>query len=288
LIDPDQTSDMAIARFEREVQLTSQLSHPNTIAVYDYGRTHEGVFYYAMELLDGLTLQALVDRFGPQPEGRVIKVLEQICGSLIEAHSAGLIHRDIKPANIMLCEHGGLYDFIKLLDFGLVKAVDDREQGKATTNAGLTGTPLYMPPEAIEQVHLVDRRSDLYAVGAVGYFLLTGTPVFTGRTILEICRQHVDDPVEAPSVRLGRGVSPDLESLLLRCLAKLQSDRPADAGQLLAELAACQIATPWTTADAAQWWARYRGTAPLPTTAVATESGRHGETVDFPGGGAVR
>ena len=283
LIDPQQTSESAIARFEREVQLTSQLSHPNTIAIYDYGRTPEGVFYYAMELLDGLTLQALVDRFGPLPEGRVVKVLGQICGSLVEAHGAGLIHRDIKPANIMLCEHGGMCDFIKLLDFGLVKAVDGRQQAQATRNEGLTGTPLYMPPEAIQQPSLVDRRSDLYAVGAVGYFLLTGTPVFMGGTLVEICRHHVDTAVESPAARLGKTVSPDLEALLLRCLAKAPADRPDNAAELINLLAACRVAAPWTDADAQQWWARYRGTAALTTTATPTQAGLHEVTVDFSG-----
>jgi hypothetical protein len=281
LIDPEQTNDTSIARFEREVQLTSQLRHPNTIAIYDYGRTPEGVFYYAMELLDGLTLQLLVERFGPQPEGRVVNVLKQVCGSLIEAHGSGLIHRDIKPANIMLCAQGGLFDFVKLLDFGLVKAVDGREQAEATVQGGLTGTPLYMAPEVIDRADEIDRRSDLYAVGAVGYFLVTGTPLFAGRTIWEICRHHLDTPVEQPTVRLGKPVSGDLEAVLLSCLAKSPIDRPADAGELLARLEACRVSTPWTPAEAADWWAKYRGTQALESTHVAVEPGDHLKTVDF-------
>jgi eukaryotic-like serine/threonine-protein kinase len=280
LIDPEQTNDVSIARFEREVQLTSQLNHPNTIAIYDYGRTPEGVFYYAMELLDGLTLQALVERFGPQPEGRVVQVLKQICGSLSEAHNAGLIHRDIKPANIMLCVVGGLYDFVKLLDFGLVKAVDSQQQMFTTMNQGLTGTPLYMPPEAIEEAELVDRRSDLYALGAVGYFLLTGEPVFEGKTIMEICRHHLDTSPQPPSERLGRPIAPDLEALVLRCLAKSRDARPGDAREMSRQLEACRIEAPWTEADAEGWWKRYQHSTTA-ATEVPTHSQQHEATVDF-------
>ena len=239
LIDPDKTTDVSIARFEREVQLTSQLNHPNTIAIYDYGRTPEGVFYYAMELLDGLTLQTLVERFGPQPEQRVVNILKQVCGSLIEAHAAGLIHRDIKPANIMINRRGGIYDFVKLLDFGLVKAVDGPRQSTVTVAPGLTGTPLYMSPEAIEKGWTVDARSDIYALGAVGYFLLTGKPVFEGDNVVEICMRHVDTPPLPPSVRLRRPVSADLESLILRCLAKSPAERPQSALELRHLLEQC-------------------------------------------------
>ena len=146
LIDPDKTTDATISRFEREVQLTSQLNHPNTIAIYDFGRTAEGVFYYAMELLDGLTLQSLVERYGPQPEQRVVNILRQVCGSLAEAHGAGLIHRDIKPANIMINRRGGILDFVKLLDFGLVKAVDGARQSDPHGGHGADRhAPLHVP-----------------------------------------------------------------------------------------------------------------------------------------------
>ena len=178
MLDVDKVNEGSIERFEREVQITSQLNHPNTVAIYDYGRTPEGVFYYAMEYLDGIDLQTLVERYGPQPVPRVIHILLQVCGSLYEAHSLGLVHRDIKPANIMLNRRGGEPDVVKVLDFGLVKAVDDQKQAGLTQQASLTGTPLYMSPEAIQLPNSVDARSDLYAVGAVGYFLLTGHPVF--------------------------------------------------------------------------------------------------------------
>lgn len=254
LLHVDTTSEQTIARFEREVQLTSQLTHPNTIAIYDYGRTGEGVFYYAMELLDGITLDDLVTRFGPQPEGRVIAILRQLCGSLSEAHGLGLIHRDIKPANIMLTRRGGMTDFVKLLDFGLVKPRD--AERNMTLAGSLTGTPLYLPPEAVQHQEL-DARSDLYSVGAVAYNLLTAQPVFDGATILEICRQHVDEPPRAPSERLGKAIALDLERIVLQCLAKSPEDRPADAATLDALLATCESASAWTKAASDAWWAAH-------------------------------
>ncbi len=170
LLEPAKTTDVSVARFEREVQLTSQLNHPNTITIYDYGRTDEGVFYYAMEFLDGFSLDVLVQRFGPQPDGRVIPILLQVCGSLIEAHTAGLIHRDIKPANIMLTRRGGVCDFVKLLDFGLVKAIDSRKMQTLTAADSITGTPLYMAPETIQDAEGCDARGDLYCAGGRGLF----------------------------------------------------------------------------------------------------------------------
>jgi hypothetical protein len=254
LIDVDKTTDLSIARFEREVRLTSQLSHPNTICIYDFGRTPEGIFYYAMELLDGINLDKLVRGSGPLPEGRVIHLLTQLCGSLHEAHGLGLIHRDIKPANIMLCRLGGMYDVIKLLDFGLVKAVDAGAEASLTAANAITGTPLYMPPEAVMNTDAVDARSDLYSLGAVGYFLLTGKTVFTGASLMEICRKQIDAAPEPPSARLGRSVDTDLEALIMRCLAKLPSERPAGAEELAESLGQCTAAGTWTAADARRWW----------------------------------
>lgn len=249
----DKTNDQSVARFEREVKLTSQLVHPNTISIYDYGRTPEGIFYYAMEYLDGLNLEELVKRFGPQSDGRTAHILRQICGSLAEAHAIGLIHRDIKPANIMLMLRGGIPDFVKVLDFGLVKALDADQQSNLTSAGGMTGTPLYLPPEAITAPEEVDARSDIYAIGAVGYFLLTGKPVFEGRNVLEIVRQHAEATPEPPSRRRGRLVTADLERLLLRCLAKRKEDRPSSAEELDEELQAC-CAGQWLRADAVHWW----------------------------------
>src|SRR4051812_35242367 len=220
LLDVEKMSDAAVARFEREVQLTSSLTHPNTVAVYDYGRTPDGIFYYAMEYLDGMNLDDLVKRFGPLPEARLVYILRQACGALAEAHAAGLVHRDVKPANIFLTCRGGLHDFVKVLDFGLVKALEGADQAHLTNPNAVTGTPLYLSPEAVKQPDRVDARTDVYAVAAVGYFLLTGAPVFTGTTVMEICMKHVNATPEAPSARSGKPVSAELEALLLRGLAK--------------------------------------------------------------------
>ncbi len=263
LLEPEKTSEAAIGRFEREVQLTSQLNHPNTIAIFDYGKTPEGVFYYAMEFLDGINLEDLVIKYGPQPEGRVLSILTQICGSLFEAHSAGLIHRDIKPANILLNHRGGVADVVKVLDFGLARAGGAEREANITAAGSVVGTPLYLSPESIERPDSVDGRADLYAVGAVGYFLLTSTPPFTGETLAQICMHHLRTPPEPPEQRPGRAVTPELSALLLRCLAKKSHDRPADARTLLEELAACRVAQ-WSMADAEAWWVRHRipGQAP--------------------------
>jgi serine/threonine-protein kinase len=257
LIRASDASDAARARFEREVQLTSSLSHPNTIAIYDYGHTPDGVFYYAMEYLQpGLSLEALVELDGPQPEGRVVHILRQVCGALAEAHGIGLIHRDIKPANVMLCERGGLCDVAKVLDFGLVKDLAAPTEQALTSNATLTGTPLYMNPEAIESPELVDARSDLYALGAVAYFLLTGRPVFEGRSVVEVLAQHLHDPPVPPSELLGSPIDPQLEELVLRCLAKDREQRPGNAGALLAAIEAgpARHVPAWTRDDARAWW----------------------------------
>lgn len=254
LLDVDRTTPDSIERFEREVKLTSLLNHPNTITIYDYGRTPEGIFYYAMELLDGVDLEKLVNQFGALPEGRVIHILKQICGSLAEAHGAGLIHRDIKPANIMLCARGGIYDMAKVLDFGVVKAMDSEALGRLTASGSWVGTPNYMSPEAVNSPDSVDARSDLYAVGAVGYFLLTGTPVFSAASPVEILRCHVSVPPETPSSRGGRSYDLALENLILRCLAKSPVERPASAAVLLHLLDECDPVNDWSHDKATTWW----------------------------------
>ncbi len=254
LLDVEKTTDVSIARFEREVRLTSQLSHPNTISIYDFGRTPEGVFYYAMELLDGMNLEALVHEAGPLPEGRVIYLLTQMCGSLNEAHGLGLIHRDVKPANIMVCRLGGMFDVAKLLDFGLVKAVDAKREAGLTAANAVMGTPLYMSPETVAGSDKVDARSDLYSLGCVGYFLLTGTTVFTGDSLAEVFRKHTSAAPVPPSQRLRRSVEPTLEMLILRCLAKSPEDRPGSAEEIAEELAKCESASGWSSAAARAWW----------------------------------
>jgi hypothetical protein len=258
MLNADNVGEGALARFEREVQLTSQLNHPNTIAVYDYGRTPEGVFYYAMEYLQGISLEDLVRQFGPLPDGRVIDILEQVCGSLAEAHGIGLIHRDIKPANIILTTRAGMPDFVKVLDFGLVKAADTDEHAKLTQANVTLGTPYYMSPEAVERPDTITALSDIYAIGAVGYFLLTGSPVFTGKTVMDICMKHVKATPEPPSKRLGRQVTPCLEGLILRCLAKDPKARPQSTRAMMEELAECAPAEAWTHADAEAWWANFK------------------------------
>ena len=270
LLGHDKTTEQTLARFEREVQMTSRLNHPNTIAIYDYGRTPEGIFYYAMEYLEGINLEDLVRKHGPQPEGRVIYILQQVCGSLAEAHTIGLIHRDIKPANIILTERGGLYDFAKLLDFGLVKAVDSKKDSSFTSAGSMTGTPLYMAPEAIQHDQ-IDGRCDLYALGAVGYYLLTGTPVFDGSHVLEILKKHVDQVPDPPSRRLGKPVSAELEAAILKCLAKNSSDRQQSAIELADELARCPTAGSWTRKEAQEWWRQFYPQRGLATTMPDTE-----------------
>jgi eukaryotic-like serine/threonine-protein kinase len=283
MLNVDKVNEGSIQRFEREVQITCKLNNPHTVAIYDYGRTPEGVFYYAMEFLDGIDLQALVERYGPQPEGRVIRILKQICGSLYEAHSLGLVHRDIKPANIMLNRRGGEPDVVKVLDFGLVKAIDDEKQARQT--GGLSGTPLYMSPEAIQTPELVDARSDIYAVGAVGYYLLTGQPVFMAASLVDLCQQHVTNVPDAPSRRIGHPVSPELEAALLACLEKSRAKRPQTARDLAAMLDRATTAASWTLDDAEAWWGRHERSQAVAagasggTTAPGIVSGRGGGTV---------
>jgi hypothetical protein len=265
LLLPDRAGKDALTRFEREVRRTAMLTHPNTVTVFDYGRTTDGVFYYAMELLEGASLDEIVKVDGPQPEERVIHLLEQAAGSLAEAHDAGLIHRDIKPANILVVDRGGIADQVKVVDFGLVKDVGSfRAIGETASEPALTvadtvvGTPLYMAPETFTAPGTVDARADLYALGAVGYWLLTGTHVFGGHSIIEVCGHHLHSMPDRPSTRLGAPVAPDFEAVLLACLAKRPEDRPASAHVLREHLRACVAAGRWTNARAAQWWAVHR------------------------------
>jgi eukaryotic-like serine/threonine-protein kinase len=248
-------SEARLRRFEREVQLTARLTHPNTISIYDYGRTPDGTFYYAMELLDGMSLEQLGVRHGPQPGARVIHLLQQACGALSEAHGVGLIHRDIKPGNMYLCRRGGVADVVKVLDFGLVRELqNDADVARSNVDA-VVGTPLYLSPEAILSPERIDARADLYGLGGVAYFLLTGAPPFGGKSLVEICGHHLHTVPEPPSRR--RPVAPDLERVVLRCLAKDPSERPESAAVLAAELRACADAGRWTAADAESWWARF-------------------------------
>ncbi len=254
LLPPGKAGEQNLVRFEREVQHTSRLTHPNTVAIYDYGRTPDGIFYYAMEFLDGIDLEQLVRGDGHQPPARVVHVLAQVCGALAEAHGAGLIHRDIKPANILLCERGGVHDVAKVVDFGLVKERTAVDGGVSLSAAHtITGTPLYLSPEAIDAPERVDPRSDLYALGAVGYFLLTGRPVFEADSVIAVCGHHLHTPPVPPAERLGRRLPDSLSRLLLQCLAKRPEERPQTAADLRAALLGCGVA-PWTEVEAAAWW----------------------------------
>jgi serine/threonine protein kinase len=251
LLKPERVGEASLRRFEREVQLTAGLSHPNTVSVYDFGRTPDGVFYYAMEYLDGLTLDELVAGDGPQPPARVAHVLQQVLGALAEAHGIGLVHRDVKPGNVILCERGGVPDVAKVLDFGLVKDLDG--EAGLSREGSLVGTPLYLAPEAIRSP-ASDARADLYSVGAVAYHLLTGQHVFEGGTVIEICSQHLHAVPVPPSARLGRPLPEALESWVLACLEKDPARRPRSAPDA-AERLARSAAGEWTVDDARAWWA---------------------------------
>ena len=246
-----------VARFEQEVRQTARLTHPNTITVFDYGRTPDGVFYYAMELLDGANTEAVVQITGPMPPERVIHVLLGITSALGEAHGIGLIHRDIKPANVFLCRQGGRPDVPKLLDFGLVKEVTSQAPVDLTHAGVVAGTPLFMAPERVSNPAVDDPRSDLYSVGALGYYLLTGEHVFEGANLVEVCGHHLHSVPIPPSGRLGRSVSADLEALILACLAKAPQQRPRDAATLVAKLEACEDNGGWTLRNAVEWWDEY-------------------------------
>jgi len=255
LLLPDGADDALVRQFEQEVRLTCTLEHPNTIQIYDYGRTHDGIFYYAMELLHGLTLHQLVEHQGPQPAGRVIHLLAQAAQSLREAHAAGLIHRDIKPGNLFLCRRGGIPDTVKVLDFGLVRRVA-KEPGaeEADSWRRFLGTPLYMAPETIRQPGYGDARTDLYALAAVGHVMLTGRPLFDGSTTEEVWRQQQTEAPRPPSGLGPHPVSTELEVLLMRCLAKDPSVRPASMDDFLSELQGCPESGAWTLPMREEWW----------------------------------
>ena len=244
----------ALARFEREVQVSSSLTHPNTITIYDYGRATSGTFYYAMEYLEGLDLQRMVEHFGPLKPARIVYLLTQVCGSLGEAHARGIVHRDLKPANIFLTQRGGLADFVKVLDFGLAKPVRPSGDEVLTKTGGILGTPEYMAPEAVQEGEEIDTRVDIYALGAVAYFLLTGRPPFQSDSIVQVFIEHLKTQPQPPSELTELAVPPALEEIILRCLAKKPDDRFQTAEELEKALEAIQFDEPWTRAEAREWW----------------------------------
>ncbi|MBP2648020.1 MAG: hypothetical protein H6Q77_1644 [Gemmatimonadetes bacterium] len=256
-----EAAQLAVKRFRREAEAAASLRSPHTVELYDFGVTEDGTMYFVMELLDGMTLDALVSRAGPLPAGRVIHILRQVCESLAEAHASGLIHRDIKPANIHVGRQGLTHDFVKVLDFGLVKSTADRgveehiaaAAPSVVTGAGLTpGTPAYMAPEAALG-EPVDARADVYAVGCVAYYLLTGRLVFEAETGVKMMLKHTMEAPVPPSKRAGVVVPEALERLVLACLAKEPDDRPASALAVSRSLAAIDGAS-WDEEQAAEWW----------------------------------
>lgn len=246
-------------RFEREAQATALMRSPHTIEVYDFGVTADGTFFYVMELLNGFDLETLVERFGPVPPERAVFLLRQVCDSLAEAHEHRLIHRDIKPANICLCRQGRTVDFVKVLDFGLVKPRRSPGQKslKLTSEHDTSGTPAYMAPEQIGG-DAVDARTDIYALGCVAYWLVTGRLVFQGRAPLEIMAHHLQSPPVPPSQCTELPLPREFEELILACLKKDPRRRPQSAEHLDAALAACESDDPWTPQRAAAWWDLHR------------------------------
>jgi eukaryotic-like serine/threonine-protein kinase len=243
-----------IAGFEKEVKATAKLTHWNTVEIYDYGHTDDGTFYYVMELLPGMPLEELVATHGPLPPERVVYLLRQVCAALQEAHAAGLIHRDIKPANIFAAQRGGVFDVAKLLDFGLVKEAAEKPDGDDSRQRGaFSGTPLYMSPEQASAYEGVDARADIYSLGAVAYYLLTGQPPFSGPSVMQILNAHARSDVVPPSKRNAQ-VPKDLEQVVLKCLAKAPVSRYPDAASLMRALGECACADKWGPEQAARWW----------------------------------
>jgi serine/threonine-protein kinase len=258
LIRPERACDtQALARFEREVRMTARLSHWNTVKIFDYGRTADGTFYYVMEYLPGLSFEEIIETHGPQPAARVVQFLRQACHALREAHSMGLVHRDIKPGNLLAARYGGLFDVVKLLDFGLVQPAAGISSTRLTEQGVVSGTPLFMSPEQATGIDVVDGRSDIYSLGAVAYALLTGQAPFERSTPMEVLIAHARDAVTPPS-ELANDMPADLEKIVLRCLAKKPEDRYQDVDALERSLGRCTAADQWTQSRATRWWMEHR------------------------------
>ena len=270
LIRPDQAGDPTnLARFEREVRAMATLTHWNTVEVYDYGRADDGTFYYVMEYLPGVSLQELVEQHGALPPDRALHFLRQICAGLKEAHAIGLIHRDVKPSNVLVCQRGGVYDVVKLLDFGLVKNVGVKEIPiRETIHGSILGSPQYISPEQAMGKPNIDARTDIYSLGGLAYFLLSGQSPFQHENAMEHLVAHLHDPV-APLRRLRPEVPEDLEEIVLRCLQKKPDDRYADVASVDHALAACEAAGAWDADQAEQWWRQREQTGARQTELVA-------------------
>jgi len=254
LRSPNGDEGAALARFEREVQLSSTLTHPNTITIFDFGRTSDATFYYAMEYLHGMDLQLLVERFGPIRSERAAYILEQVCGSLGEAHRLGIVHRDLKPSNIFLTERGGIYDFVKVLDFGLAKQVAAEGTAGVTKTGVIFGTPRYIAPESAYGEVEVDARADVYNVGGVAYWMLTGQPPFTSESPVKLIVDHIKTAPTRPSDLSELPIHPELEAVVLKCLEKDPADRYQSATEVGAALAAIEFDESWSREKAEEWW----------------------------------
>jgi eukaryotic-like serine/threonine-protein kinase len=255
LIRPDRSREPGLLRrFEREVRATSRLTHPNIVEVYDFGLTPGGAFYYVMEYLPGLTLGELVSGHGALSPGRVVYLVRQVCEALHEAHGAGLVHRDIKPGNVIVGRYGGRSDVVKLLDFGLVRSLGDAHETHLTGEGQLLGTPDYISPEQAGGAANAGPPSDLYSLGALTYYLITGRPPFVRPTVAEAIVAHLREPPQPPSTHRP-DVPPDLEAVVLRCLAKDPAERFEDARHLDGALARCSCAGEWDQERARSWWA---------------------------------
>jgi serine/threonine-protein kinase len=254
-IRAEQVSEQNLARFEREVQLTSELTSPNTVEIYDFGCTDDGVFYYVMEYLPGLDLGDVLELEGAVPVGRVVFILKQLCSSLAEAHARGLIHRDIKPPNIILTERGGCFDFVKVLDFGLVKDVRNPEAGDMTGVQELAGTPPYIAPERIRDPGCQDPRSDLFSVGVVAFNLLTGTQPYEGGRAMEVAYNVTNKAPPRAGERAQQAIPAAFDQLVADCLAATPDRRPGSAEAIIARLNALDLAEPWDQRAARSWWA---------------------------------
>jgi tRNA A-37 threonylcarbamoyl transferase component Bud32 len=255
LIKPEAGADpISLARFEREVRSAARLAHPNSIEIYDYGHTEDGTFYYVMEYLQGLSLADLVRQAGPLSPGRLVYLFRQVCAGLAEAHTLGLVHRDLKPANIFVAVRGGESDVAKVLDFGLVKLTKDPGAAALTSDLTVSGTPLFMAPEQAVGDRSLDARADIYALGAMMYYALTGQPPFQGESAFAVMMAHSRDPVVPPS-QVRPGVPADLESVILRCLAKKPEERYPDVKALSQALSACAATAEWDSDQADRWWA---------------------------------
>jgi serine/threonine-protein kinase len=255
-----ETPESHLMRFEREAQATAQLRSPHTIQIYDFGITDDRTFYYVMELLDGISLEELVMARGPIPPERAVHILRQVCDSLAEAHERGLVHRDIKPANIYLCRYGRELDFVKVLDFGLVKKAGEQPEGEAgiTMIGSFIGTPTYGSPELASGSPEADPRSDIYSLGCVAFWLLTGRTVFQAPTLPLMLVRHINDEPDPPSRHAKSQMPAELDALVLHCLRKEKHHRPQSAEEIDARLAAIELSQPWSMQRAREWWEGYR------------------------------